>query len=61
MTGGGRGLGRAMALGLGRGGLRVAITAARNRAEMEAVAREAWPGQIHPVVANVSGGRIARR
>lgn len=54
VTGGGRGLGRAMALGLSRAGFRVAITAARNRAEIEAVAREAPPGQLHPIVADVS-------
>jgi 3-oxoacyl-[acyl-carrier protein] reductase len=52
VTGGGRGLGRAMALGLSRAGFRVAIAAARNRAEIEAVAREAAPGQIHPVLAD---------
>jgi 3-oxoacyl-[acyl-carrier protein] reductase len=54
VTGGGRGLGRAMALGLARAGLRVAITAARMRDEIEAVAREAPQGQIHPVIADVS-------
>jgi NAD(P)-dependent dehydrogenase (short-subunit alcohol dehydrogenase family) len=54
VTGGGRGLGRAMALGLSRSGLRVAVTAARNRDEIEAVAREAPPGQIYPVMADVS-------
>jgi NAD(P)-dependent dehydrogenase (short-subunit alcohol dehydrogenase family) len=54
LTGGGRGLGRTMALGLSRAGFRVAITAACNRAEIEAVAREASPGQIHPIVADVS-------
>jgi len=53
VTGGGRGLGRAMALGLRRAGFRVAITAVRNLAEIEAVAREASPGQIEPVVADV--------
>ena len=54
VTGGGRGLGRAMALGLSRAGFRVAITAARRRDEIEAVAREAPPGRIHPVMADVS-------
>ena len=43
VTGGGRRLGRAMAPGLSRTGFRVAITAARNRAELETVAREASP------------------
>ena len=54
VTGGGRGLGRAMALGLSRAGCRVAITATRSRAEIEAVAREAPQGQIYPVLADVS-------
>jgi len=54
VSGGGRGLGRAMALGSSRAGFRVAITAARDRAEIEAVAREAPPGQIPLLVANVT-------
>ena len=54
VTGGGRGLGRAMALGLSRAGFRVAITAARNRDELEAVAREATPVQIYPVISAAS-------
>jgi len=41
VTGGGRGIGRAMALGLARAGMHVVITAARNRAELDAVAAEA--------------------
>lgn len=43
-----------MALGLSRAGFRVAITAARNRAELEAVAREAKPGQVYPVISDAS-------
>jgi 3-oxoacyl-[acyl-carrier protein] reductase len=54
VTGGGRGLGRAMALGLSRAGLHVAVAAARARDEIEAVAREAPQGEIYPVVADVS-------
>jgi 3-oxoacyl-[acyl-carrier protein] reductase len=54
VTGAGRGLGQAMALGLSRAGFRVAITAARNRAELEAVAREAPPGQVYPVISDAS-------
>jgi NAD(P)-dependent dehydrogenase (short-subunit alcohol dehydrogenase family) len=54
VTGGGRGLGRAMALGLSRAGFRVAITAARTRDEVEAVAKEAPEGRIFPVLADVS-------
>ena len=56
VTGGGRGLGRAMALGLARSGFRVAITAARMLDEIEAVASEAPSGQIYPAVADVSSG-----
>src|SRR5579864_5598424 len=41
VTGGGRGLGRAMALGLARAGANVVITAARGRREIQAVADEA--------------------
>ncbi|MGA9450145.1 MAG: SDR family oxidoreductase [Verrucomicrobiia bacterium] len=54
VTGGGRGLGRAMALGLARVGFRVAISAARRRDEIEAAAREATGGQIEPIMADVS-------
>jgi 3-oxoacyl-[acyl-carrier protein] reductase len=54
VTGGGRGLGRAMALGLARAGFRVAISAARRRDEIEAVAREATGSQIEPIMADVS-------
>ena len=44
VTGGGRGLGRAMVLGLARAGARVVATAARERPEIEAVAEEARAG-----------------
>jgi NAD(P)-dependent dehydrogenase (short-subunit alcohol dehydrogenase family) len=54
VTGAGRGLGRAMALGLVRAGFRVAIIAARTRDEIEAVASDAPHGCIYPVVADVS-------
>jgi NAD(P)-dependent dehydrogenase (short-subunit alcohol dehydrogenase family) len=40
VTGGGRGLGRAVALGLASAGCRVVITAARERMELAAVAAE---------------------
>jgi hypothetical protein len=43
-----------MALGLSCAGFRVAITAARTRDEIEAVALEAPPGRIYPVMAEVS-------
>lgn len=52
VTGAGRGLGRAMALGLSHAGFRVAITAARNRAEVESVAREAPQGKVHPLTSD---------
>ena len=54
VTGGGRGLGRAMALGLSRAGFRVAVTAARRSDEIAAVVREAPQGRICPVMADVS-------
>ena len=54
VTGGGRGLGAAMALGLARSGYRVVITAARERAEIEAVAAEAETGRVYPIVADVT-------
>ncbi len=50
VTGGGRGLGRAMALGLARAGANVMITAARGSRELEAVAAEA--------AADPAGGRV---
>src|SRR5258708_15848883 len=40
VTGGGRGLGRAMVLGLAQAGIHVVATAARERTEVEAVAEE---------------------
>jgi len=41
VTGGGRGLGRAMTLGLAKAGAAVVVTAARERSEVEHVAGEA--------------------
>jgi NAD(P)-dependent dehydrogenase (short-subunit alcohol dehydrogenase family) len=61
VTGGGRGLGRAMALGLARAGARVAITAARSREEIEAVAREVEPGRIVPLLADVADEAVCAR
>jgi NAD(P)-dependent dehydrogenase (short-subunit alcohol dehydrogenase family) len=58
VTGGGRGLGRTMALGLARAGANVVITAARGRHEIEAVASEATKishtGIVHGVTADVT-------
>ncbi len=54
VTGAGRGLGRAMALGLARAGIRVVATAARELAEIEAVATEGAEGRILPMLADVT-------
>jgi 3-oxoacyl-[acyl-carrier protein] reductase len=58
VTGGGRGLGRAMALGLVEAGARVVATAARERDEIERLARDAdaggRPNAVHPVLADVT-------
>jgi NAD(P)-dependent dehydrogenase (short-subunit alcohol dehydrogenase family) len=57
VTGGGRGLGRAMALGLARAGANVVITAARGRREIETVADEAkaaGAGVIRGLIADVT-------
>lgn len=54
VTGGGRGLGRAMVLGLVRAGCRVALTAAREREEIEAVAAEAGPEHALALSADVT-------
>lgn len=54
MTGGGRGLGRAMALGLAAAGAQVIATAARQVAELEAVAAEAASGRVIPLLVDVT-------
>lgn len=54
VTGGGRGLGRAMVLGLAAAGARVIATAAREAAQVEAVAAEDAGGRIVPMVADVT-------
>jgi len=55
VTGGGRGLGRAMTHGLARAGATVIATAARERDEVERVAAEAVPnGRVVPLVADVT-------
>jgi 3-oxoacyl-[acyl-carrier protein] reductase len=62
VTGGGRGLGRAMALGLAQAGANVVATAARERDEVERLAGEAGgSGYIVPVVADVSDEDDCRR
>jgi NAD(P)-dependent dehydrogenase (short-subunit alcohol dehydrogenase family) len=54
VTGGGRGLGAAMTLGLARSGYRVVATAARELGEIEAVAAEAGTDRVHPIIADVA-------
>jgi len=58
VTGGGRGLGRAMTLGLARAGAAVVATAARERREVERVAAEAAkagaPDRVLPTLADVT-------
>jgi 3-oxoacyl-[acyl-carrier protein] reductase len=54
VTGGGRGLGRAMVLGLAAAGARVITTASREATEIEAVAGEAGNDRVVPVLADVT-------
>ncbi len=54
VTGGGRGLGRAMALGLACAGATVVVTAARETAQIEAVAAQAGDGRIIALQADVT-------
>jgi NAD(P)-dependent dehydrogenase (short-subunit alcohol dehydrogenase family) len=58
VTGGGRGLGRAMALGLARAGANVVITATQSRSEIDAVASEVaetgQAGAIRAIMANAA-------
>ncbi len=54
VTGAGRGLGRAMARGLALAGVRVLATAARERAELDALLAECPPGMIVPMLADVT-------
>ncbi len=65
VTGAGRGLGRAMALGLARAGARVVATAARECAEVEATAAEGRTALgadlISPMVADVTQETDAQR
>ena len=69
VTGGGRGLGRAMALGLARAGAHVVITAARESSEIESVANEVLQvcgeNRALPLIADVTNqeecGRVVER
>ena len=63
VTGGGRGIGRSIALGYARAGADVVISAARNRAEADAVVAESasLPGGIEAVRADVTVQRDVER
>lgn len=64
VTGGGRGIGRAMALGLAAAGANVVITAARNQTEIESVASEAQRlgnGRLAPLIADIASEADCRR
>ena len=54
VTGGGRGLGRAMSIGLARAGATVIATVAREAGELAALEGEAGAGRIIPVQADVT-------
>jgi NAD(P)-dependent dehydrogenase (short-subunit alcohol dehydrogenase family) len=54
ITGGGRGMGRSMVLGLARAGAKVIATAARERQELERVVAEAPRTAVVPIVADVT-------
>ena len=56
VTGGGRGIGRAIALGYARAGAQAIVSVARNRAEAEAVAEESrsMSGRVEAVQADVT-------
>jgi NAD(P)-dependent dehydrogenase (short-subunit alcohol dehydrogenase family) len=61
VTGAGRGIGRAMTLGLARVGISVVATAAREHAEIEAVASEPGGGMVLPLIADVTREDDAQR
>jgi 3-oxoacyl-[acyl-carrier protein] reductase len=62
VTGGGRGLGRAMTLGLARAGAAVVAIASRERGEVESIAAESVaPGHVLPLLADVTKQEDCRR
>ncbi len=62
VTGGGRGLGRAMTLGLAQAGVTVVATAARELSEVERVTTEVGaPGRILPILADVTRDEDCQR
>ncbi|MBV8136293.1 MAG: SDR family oxidoreductase [Deltaproteobacteria bacterium] len=54
VTGGGRGMGRSMVLGLARAGAKVIATAARERQELDRVVAEAPRDAVVPMIADVT-------
>src|SRR5439155_22248419 len=54
VTGGGRGLGRAMARGLARAGCKVVVTAAREKTEIDEVASEFNDSRVLALTADVT-------
>ncbi len=61
VTGAGRGLGRAMAMGLASAGAKVVLVAAREKGEIEAVAAELGPDRALPLVADVTDEAACQR
>jgi NAD(P)-dependent dehydrogenase (short-subunit alcohol dehydrogenase family) len=63
VTGGGRGIGRAIALAYANAGADVVVSAARSLDEVSSVAAEAseLAGTIHPIQADVTDGRDVQR
>lgn len=61
VTGAGRGIGRAITLGLARAGIRIVATSARERSEIDAVAVEAGTDRVIPVLADVTREADAQR
>ncbi len=61
ITGGGRGIGRAIAEGFAREGARVAVVAAHERAEIEAVAAAIGPGRGLALLCDVTDPRACEQ
>ncbi len=65
VTGGGRGMGRSMALALARAGANVVITAARNKWEIDAVVEQAGKidgaGPVRPMLADAASDANCQR
>ena len=61
VTGGGRGLGAAMALGLAQAGYRVVVTAAREGTEIGTIARRGGGDRMLPIVADVARAEDCER